>query len=78
MIEVVKQKREGTPSLLKRFSRKVKQSGNILRFKKNQFKERKKSDLKKKREALMKVKKIEKLSKLYKLGKFPNNPLKNK
>lgn len=70
MIQIKRKGQETTLNLLKRFSRRVKQSGNILRFKEAQFKQRSKSNLKKKREALKKIAKKEKIDKLYKLGKL--------
>ncbi|MFC1756878.1 hypothetical protein ACFLZC_01840 [Patescibacteria group bacterium] len=69
MIQIVRKKKESTLSLLKRFSRKTKQSGNLVRFKNTQFKKRPKSALTKKRDALKKIKKKEEINKLYKLGK---------
>jgi len=74
MVQVVRKKKETTLSLLKRFSRKVQQSSNIVRFKANQFKKRPKSSLKKKLDALKKMKKRQQLVKLYKMGKIPNLP----
>ncbi len=70
MIRVSKKKKESTLSLLKRFTRKTRQSGNLLRFKKTRFTQRPKSDLAKKREALVKIKKRNEINKLYKMGKI--------
>lgn len=74
MLKVTRKKQETTLNLLKRFTRKIKQSGQISRFKKNQFKQREKSDLKKKKEALKRLSKKEKLIMLYKLGKIDKLP----
>lgn len=74
MIQVIQQKQETTLNLLKRFSRKVRQSGHILRFKNTQFKKRRKSALRKKTEALTRLKRREKMNKLYKLGKIEYPP----
>jgi len=74
MTKVTRKKQETTLSLLKRFSRKIKQSGRIGRFKKNQFSQRKKSDLKKKRDAIKRLAKKDKLKTLYKLGKIDTLP----
>jgi len=74
MIKVIRKKQETTLNLLKRFSRKVKESGHVASFKNRQFKHRKKSDLKKKNEALKKAQKKEKTKKLYKLGKIDYLP----
>jgi len=74
MVQVTKKNKETTVSLLKRFSRKIKKSGNILKFKNTRFKQRPKSDLNKKRSALVRVKSVQKTRKLYKLGKItPHN-----
>jgi len=74
MIKVLKKRQETTLNLLKRFKRKVKQSSNLIQFKKGRFKERKKSLLKKKQDVLKKKEKKEKLLHLYKLGKIDNPP----
>lgn len=70
MIEVTKKKKETTLSLLKRFGRRIKQSGNLARFKQARFKTRKKSGLKKKSEALKKIEKRAQMNELYKMGKI--------
>lgn len=70
MIQVTKKKKETTPSLLKRFSKKIKQSSNLPRFKNAQYKKRAKSSLKKKKEALSRIKHRAEREKLYKLGKL--------
>ncbi|MDD5032797.1 MAG: hypothetical protein PHC85_01620 [Candidatus Pacebacteria bacterium] len=70
MVQVTKKKKETTVSLLKRFSRKMKQSGVISKFKNRQFKTRAKSALKKKEEALKRMARAKKMEKLFKLGKI--------
>jgi len=70
MVEIIRKKKESTLSLLKKFNRKIKQSGNLARFKNNQFKKRKVSDLIKKKTALARIKRAEEIKKLYKLGKY--------
>jgi len=70
MVQVTKKNKETTLSLLKRFSRKIKKSGNILKYKKTRFKQRPESGLSKKRSALVKIKSTQKTKKLYKLGKI--------
>ena len=74
MIQVIKKKQETNLSLLKRFSRKIKQSRHILHFKNTQFKKRPKSALRKKNDAMSRVKRREKMTKLYKLGKIEYPP----
>jgi len=70
MIKVEKKKKENTVGLLKRFGKKVKMSNNLNVFKSGQYKNRNKSDLKKKQDALMREKKKKAKNKLYKLGKL--------
>ncbi|MCF7835675.1 MAG: hypothetical protein K9M15_00960 [Candidatus Marinimicrobia bacterium] len=70
MVQVIKKEKESTLSLLKRFSRKIKKSGNMAKFKNIRFKQRTTSDLNKKRSALVRMKSAEKTEKLYKLGKI--------
>jgi len=69
-IEVSKKERETSQSLLRRFSRSVRQSGLLLRARRSQFFKRSKSNQLKKRSALRK----EELKKTYeekkKLGKL--------
>lgn len=68
-IKVQKKERETTQSLLRRFTKSVRQSGLLLRTRRNRFFQRHKSDDLKKKTAL----KREELKKLYeekkKLGK---------
>jgi len=70
MVQVTKKKKETALSLLKRFNRKMQQSGNLLRFKKLQFKTRIQSAYKKRKGALGRIQKREKMEKLFKLGKL--------
>jgi hypothetical protein len=51
-LEVKKQERETSQSLVRRFTRRVQQSGLLLRARKVRFKERKKSEQMQKRAAL--------------------------
>jgi len=74
MIQVERKKQENTLSLLKRFSRRVKQSGRLGRFKATQFKKREKSSSRKKQAALKRVKTKEKKIELYKQGKIDHLP----
>ncbi len=69
MVLVVRKKRETSLSLLKRFNRRVQQSGNIVKVKSMKHKERNKSELKKKKEALSRVRRHATMRELYKLGK---------
>lgn len=51
-LEIKKDEKESSQSLIRRFSRRVKQSGILIRARKNRFKDRPKSYPMKKRSAL--------------------------
>lgn len=70
MVEVHKKENETNISLLRRFSRKVRESSVLKRAKAAQFKNRKLSDFKKKQRALKRIKKLKEIEKLRKLGKI--------
>jgi len=70
MLEVKKKENESSLSLLRRFSQRVKQSGNIMKVKKMRFRTRPKSDLKKKEDALKRVAYAKKTELLRKLGEL--------
>lgn len=77
MIEVKKKDRESSESLIRRFSRRVQQSGVLVRARKTRFR----TDEKTKREMIAgaiykdKVRKV--VSKLKKMGKFDEESFKN-
>ena len=68
-LEVTKQERETPQSLIRRFSRKVQQSGILFRARKIRFRVRKKSAQMKKRAALRREERKKRLEKLKKLGR---------
>lgn len=70
MVQVTRKKKETTLSLMKRFGRKMQKSGTVSRFKKTQFKNRKVSDLNKKRKAITRIRYSKKLNEMYKMGKL--------
>lgn len=70
MIEVNKKDNETNLALLRRFSRKMRQSSILKRAKSIQFKQRKLSDFKKRQRALKKIETRKKIEKLKKLGKI--------
>lgn len=70
MIEVKKRESETTLSLLRRFSQKVKQSGNLGLVRRGRFANRPKSELKKKEDALKRQASRKKTDLLRKLGKI--------
>jgi ribosomal protein S21 len=68
-LEIKKEGRETSQNLVRRFSRRVKQSGILLRARKTRFKERPKSNEMKKRSALRREELKKEYEKLEKLGK---------
>ena len=69
VIEVKKNANESNMSLIRRFSRKVKDSGIIRRVKSKRFNERTLSKIKVKEAALKKIERKKINEKLFKLGK---------
>jgi len=69
-LEVQKQGRETSQSLVRRFSKKVKQSGILLQAKKNRFQEKPKSKQLKKRSALRREQLKKEYEILEKMGKI--------
>jgi len=69
MLEIKKEERESSQSLVRRFSRKMKQSGILLRARKIRFREKTKSRQMKKRSALKKEQLRQEYEKIEKMGK---------
>lgn len=76
-IEVKKKDRETTESLIRRFSRRIQQSGVLVRARRTRFLREEKSKREKRNEALYKVKIRKEIDKLKKLGKFDEEALRN-
>ena len=70
-IEAKKQNRETSQSLIRRFSRKIQQSGILLRARRTRFRKRPKSQQMKKRAALRREEMKKEYEKMKKLGR-PN------
>ncbi len=70
VIEISKNNNENNASILRRFSRKVQESGIIQKVKKNRYNERALSKLKVKQGTLKKLAKRKEIEKLRKLGKI--------
>ncbi|MBP9803244.1 MAG: 30S ribosomal protein S21 [Candidatus Pacebacteria bacterium] len=70
VIEVSKNANENNASILRRFSRKVQESGIIQKVKKNRYNERALSKLKVKQGTLKKLGRRKEIEKLRKLGKI--------
>jgi len=72
-LEVKKQERETTQSLVRRFGKRIQQSGILLRARKTRFQARPKSHQAKKRAALRREELRKEYKKLKKLGKLPHD-----
>ncbi len=70
VIEVKKNNNENNSSILRRFSRRIQESGIIQKVKNNRYNERKESKLKVKKSALKRIGKRKEIEKLRKLGKI--------
>jgi len=77
-LEVKKQEREAAQSLVRRFQKRVQQSGLLLRVRKARFKTRKKSEPMKKKAALRREELKKEYEKLDKLGKIEKKWSSNK
>lgn len=75
MIQVRKKERETTESLIRRFSRRVQQSGVLRQVRKTRFHQPEQSRGKRRDEALYKVKIRKEINRLKKLGKFDEDAL---
>lgn len=75
MIQVRRKDRETAESLIRRFSRRVQQSGVLQRVRKLRFRPMEKSRVKRREEALYKTKIRKEIDKLKKLGKFDDEAL---
>ena len=69
-LEIKKEERETSQNLVRRFSRRMKQSGILLRARKSRFRQKAKSPQMKKRSALRREELKKKYEKLEKLGKI--------
>jgi ribosomal protein S21 len=77
MIEVKKKDKETSESLIRRFSRRMQQSGVLMRVRKSRFRKEEKSRMKKRAEALYKIKIRKEITRLKKLGKFDDDALRD-
>jgi len=69
-LEIKKEEKETSQSLIRRFQKRIQQSGILLRARKIRFKEREKSEQMKKRAALRREVLKKEYEKLKKLGKI--------
>lgn len=72
-IEIVKNNNENNASILRRFSRRVQESGIIPKMKSIRYNQREKSKLVQKKVALKKITRRKEVEKLKKLGKVIEN-----
>ncbi len=70
MVEVQRKDNESTSSLIRRFSHRLQQSGNLVRVRFTQFKKRPKTELSKKKEAIWRIERRKEMEHLRKLGKM--------
>ncbi|EKE20659.1 MAG: hypothetical protein ACD_7C00509G0016 [uncultured bacterium] len=77
MIQVRKKDRESSESLIRRFSRRIQQSGVLMLARKSRFQSSKKTKIKQRKEAMYKVKIRKEIDKLKKLDRFDDEALKN-
>jgi ribosomal protein S21 len=75
MIQVKRKDRETAEGLIRRFSRRVQQSGVLRRVRKLRFRQGEKSKDERRNEALYKVKIRKEIDRLKKMGKFDENAL---
>lgn len=76
MIQVRRKDRETPESVIRRFSRRVQQSGILQHVRKNRFRLEEKSKEKRRQEALYKTQIRKEINKLKKMGKFDDGALK--
>lgn len=77
MIQVKRKERETAESLIRRFSRRVQQSGVLRRVRKLRFRQEEKSKDIRRNEALYKVKIRKEIDRLKKMGKFDEDALRD-
>lgn len=78
MVTVTKRDRETIGSLLRRFTRRIQQSGVLIRARKNRFYESPKTKREKKLAALWRVKAVKENDRLRKLGKLEEDDYKKR
>lgn len=77
MIHIKRKEKETTESLIRRFSRRVQQSGVLRQVRKLRYRTIEKSKPARRNEALYKVKIRKEIDKLKKLGKFDDDALRD-
>ena len=77
MIEVKRKDRESPESLIRRFSRRIQQSGVLMRARKTRFRVDEKSKREMREGAMYKLKVKKMVNKLKKMGKFDDQNFRN-
>ncbi len=77
MIHIKRKEKETTESLIRRFSRRVQQSGVLRQVRKLRYRTEEKSKPARRNEALYKVKIRKEIDRLKKLGKFDEDALRD-
>lgn len=75
MIQVQKKDRETSENLIKRFTRRVQQSGTLMEVRRSRFRKGDKSKTERRDEALYKTKIRKEIGKLKKMGRFDDETL---
>lgn len=75
MIQVQKKDRETSDNLIKRFTRRVQQSGTLMEVRRSRFRKGDKSKTERRDEALYKNKIRKEIGKLKKMGRFDDETL---
>ena len=74
-IEVRRKERESSENLIKRFTRRIQQSGTLMSVRRNRFYNEGKSKIQRRDEALYKTRIRKEIDRLKKLGKFNEESL---
>ena len=77
MVEVEKKDKETSESLIRRFSRRMQQSGVLMKARKGRFASKKKTRRELREDALYRQKMKKEIDKLKKMGKFDEETFKN-
>ncbi len=78
IVEVSKNQNESSVNLIRRFTKRVQESGVLNRARSTRYNERPKSKLSRKNSTLMSMKKRKEIERLKKLGKLPDRPAKGR
>ena len=77
-VEVIKKSNENTTNVVRRFTKRMRESGILMRMRKIRYHKRKVSTFLKKKSALKRLAKKQEYEKLFKLGKITENQVRYK